>query len=85
VVKAVKIFLFFPDFVGRNVRFWLKKHRLHRLLTTKTRREKSLSGNQGIRKWISGEQENRVYSVKRISPFEAGKRGILWAGCLLEI
>ena len=29
-------------------------------------REKSLSGNQVNRKWISGEQENRGYSVKRI-------------------
>ena len=45
--------------------------------TKRTKREKSLSGNRVIRKWVSGEQENREYSVKRISLFEAGKRGIL--------
>ena len=35
-------------------------------------REKSLSGNQVNRKWISGEQGNRGYSVQRIGILDAG-------------
>ena len=41
-------------------------------------REKSLSGNQANRKWISGEQENREYSVKRISPFEKPAKKVFY-------
>jgi len=37
---------------------------------------KSVSSDQINRKWISGEKEIRVYSVKRISQFEAEKTAL---------
>jgi hypothetical protein len=61
---AVCIIPNLPIMFNKNLTIFGKK------LATKAQREKSLSGNQVIRKWISGEQENREDSVKRISPFE---------------
>jgi len=46
------------------------------------RREKSLSGNQVNRKWISGGQDNRGHSVQRIEILDAGFLSGLENGCL---